>query len=97
LFDSPHELELRLRDPGQMLVNGRQGVGFAPRFRELPLQEFVEGPQVVYPPVLPCPDLAQITPQLHEASVSLMVRVLLPGQDLLDLGQYEQDPSAIEL
>src|ERR1019366_1697990 len=81
----------------QVLVDGHQVVGFPSRFRKPPCQELVKRLQVFEPPVLPCPHLAQIPAKLDETSVALCVFLLLPGQDLVDLGEDKQGSLAIEL
>src|SRR5487761_968709 len=86
-----------LRHLRQVLVNGHQVVRLATRIGEALLEEFVEGSELVKPPVLPGADLAKVAPQFHEFGVSLAFDACLPSENLLDLGQHEQGSLAIEL
>ena len=65
-------------------MDRHQVVGLPPRLRKPPLQKFVEGLQVLQPPVLPRPDLAEIAAQFHELGVALGLFPLLPRQNLVD-------------
>ena len=80
-----------------MFVDGHQVVGFAPRFRELPLQELIEGLQVVQASILSGANFTQIPAQIHEADVAFLATARFPRQDLVDLGQHKQGSPAIEL
>ncbi len=73
-----------------MLMNGHQVVSFPPGFGKPFLQELIEGFEIVEPPVLPGPDLAQVATELHKPGIALPIDGLLPAQDLIDLGQHEQ-------
>src|SRR5207245_5203467 len=53
--------------------------------------------QVLQPPVLSCAHFAQISSQLHKAGVFLRLFALLPGQDLIDFGEYELGSPTVEL
>src|SRR6266446_619606 len=79
-----------------MLVDRHQVIGFPTRFRKALLKKFIERLQVLQSPVLPCPNLAQVLPQLHKSRVLLQLFVLLPTQDLIDLAQDEDRPPAIQ-
>src|SRR6266849_10249653 len=79
-----------------MLVDRHQVIGFSTRFRKALLQKFIERLQVLQSPVLPCPDLAQVLPQLHKPRVLLLLFALLPTQDLIDLAQDEDRSPTIQ-
>jgi hypothetical protein len=64
-------------------------IRFAPGFGELLLEEFIEGRQVVHPPVLPGAHFAEVPAELNEACIALLLGPLFPGQDLIDLRQHE--------
>ena len=85
-----------LRDLRQILVDGHQVIGLPARFRESLLKELIKRFQVLQPPVLSCPNLAQILPELDEPHVPLLVLRLLPGENLIDLVKDKQGPPAIE-
>ena len=72
-------------------------VTLPPGLGELPPQKLVERLQRLEPPVLTRPHFAQLSSQFYEPGVPLGFRLPLPGQDLVDLGQNEQGPFAIEL
>src|SRR5713101_1632054 len=79
-----------------MLVDRHQVIGFSPRAGKALLQKFIERLQVLQSPVLPCPNLAQVLPQLHKPRVLLLLFGLLPAQDLIDLAQDEDRPPTIQ-
>src|SRR5713101_6964404 len=79
-----------------MLVDRHQVIGFSPRAGKALLQKFIERLQVLQSPVLPCPDLAQVLPQLHKPRVLLLLFALLPAQDLIDLAEDEDRPPTIQ-
>jgi len=60
-----------------MFMDGHQVVGLSPGFWELPLEELIEGLQIIEPPVLPGTDFAQITAQIDRARGSPGVLFLL--------------------
>ena len=72
-------------------------VSLPPGLREPPRQKLIKGLQFLQPPVLPRSHFTEISSQLHEPGVPFGLRPPLPGQDLVDLGQHEQGPLAIEL
>ena len=78
-------------------MDRHQVVSFPPRLREPPRQKLIERLQILQSPVLPRPHFTQVTSQFYEPGVPLSLRTSLPGQDLIDLGQHEQGPFAIEL
>src|SRR5690242_15727307 len=80
-----------------MFMYGHQVVGFAPRLREPPLQEIIEGRQLLEPPVLTRPHLTQITPKLNEASVLFRFLSPLPTEDLVNLRQHEHCTFLVQL
>src|SRR5580700_87422 len=82
---------------GQLLVDGHQVVGLASGLWELPLQELIERTDVVHPPVLPCPNLAQIAAEFDKLRIPFALRCLLPSQNLLDLREHKHRTPAIEL
>ena len=82
---------------GQILVDGHQVVGLPAGLGEALLQELIKRLQFLEPPVLSCPNLAQILPQFDKAHVALLFLGLLPGQDLVDLVQDKQSPPSIEI
>src|SRR6185369_4260829 len=81
----------------QVLMDRHEVVRLPPGLREPPRQKFVKGLQFLQPPVLTCPHFAQISPQFYKPGISLCFRAPLPSQDLVDFGQNEQSPFAIEL
>src|ERR1039458_9838657 len=91
------QLQFPLADWSQVLVDGHQVVGLASGFRELPLQELVERTDVVHPPVLSCPNLAEIAAEFDELRIPFSIGGLLPSQDLVDLREYKHGTPAIEL
>src|SRR5207302_716016 len=69
-FRPSHLLQILARFWRQMLVDGHQVVRLPSRFREPPRQELVKRSQVLQPPVLSSPHLAQISAQVDEAGVA---------------------------
>src|SRR5207249_4584814 len=81
----------------QVLKDGPEVISLTPRLRESPFQEFVEGFQVLQPPVLPRSNFTQITTKFDKASVPFRLLPLFPSQDFVDFGKHEQGSLAIEL
>src|SRR5271154_2562434 len=79
-----------------MFVNRKQVVGLSPRFGEPFFEEFVEGFEILEPPILPRSNLAEILSQFNKSLVAFVLLRLLPGQDLIDLPENNEGPSAIE-
>ncbi|MGA8073042.1 MAG: hypothetical protein WB995_06160, partial [Candidatus Acidiferrales bacterium] len=73
----PHRPQVGFRDLRQMFMDGHQVVGFAAGLREFPLQELIEGLQIIEAPVLPGTDFAQITARIDRARESPGVFFLL--------------------
>src|SRR5712691_2269118 len=86
-----------LRLGRQMLVNGHEVISLAPRFRKASCQKLVEGLQILQAPVLPRPHLAQVSSEFHKPGIALCLPPPLPCQNLIDLGEPEQGPLAIQL
>jgi hypothetical protein len=78
-------------------MDRHQVVCLPPRLRKPSRQKLVKGLQFLQPPVLPRPYFTQVSSQFNESGIPLGFRPSLPGQDLIDLGQNEQSPFAIEL
>src|ERR1017187_2510002 len=92
-----HFLQILPQLRRQVFVDGHQVVRLSSRLRKPLRQKLVKRLQVLQPPVLPCPHLAQIPAKLHEASVPLRLFLPFPSQDLVDLGQNKEGTLAIEL
>src|SRR5271157_3538351 len=71
--------------------------GLPSGLREPALQELIERLQVLQPPVLASPDFAQVLAEFYELGIALVLVPCLPGQDLVDLAEYNHGPAAIEL
>src|SRR6266513_5897358 len=78
-------------------MDRHQVIGFSSRFGKPPLQKLVKRFQVLQPPVLPRPHFAQIATELDKAGIFLRLFALLPSQDLIDLGEHEPSPLAVQL
>src|SRR5271168_3794635 len=83
--------------PGQLLVNCHQVIRLPPALGEFLLQKLIKRLQIVHPPVLTGPHLAQVAAKLHKTGVSLLLRRPFPVQNLIDLFQYEQGATVIQL
>src|SRR5579872_6299356 len=86
-----------LRHPRQVLVNRHQVISLTTRVREAFLEEFIEGAELVKPPVLSCPNLAEVAPEIDEFPIPFALHPFLPSQDLLNPGEHKQGSPAIEL
>src|SRR5437899_3641141 len=82
---------------GQVFMDRHQVIGFSSRFGKPPLQKLVKRFQVLQPPVLPRPHFAQIATELDKTGIFLRLFALLPSQDLIDLGEHEPSPLAVQL
>src|ERR1700732_5341621 len=80
-----------------MLVDLHEVVSLPSGLRKPPRQKLIKRLQFLQPPVLPRPYFTQVSSQLYEPGVPLGFRPALAGQELVDLGQNEQGPFAIEL
>src|ERR1017187_818701 len=81
----------------KLMTNPFQVVRLSSRFREPPRQELVKRTQILQPPVLSRPNLAQIPAEIDKAGVALCLFLFFPRQDLVDLGEDKQCSLAIEL
>src|SRR5215472_3093059 len=79
-----------------MLMDSEQVVGFPSGLREALLEEFIEGFQVLEPPILAGSYLAEILAQFDEALVAFVLFGLFPGQDLINLPEDQECSLAIE-
>src|SRR5215469_14363491 len=77
-------------------MDSEQVIRFSPGFWKTLLQEFIEGFQILEPPVLSGSHLAEILAQFDEALVAFVLLGLLPGQDLINFPQDQERSLAIE-
>src|SRR6185437_905031 len=89
--------ELLLRNLDQLLVNGHEVVGFSAGLGEAFFKELVKRGQVLEPPVLSCPHLAEVLSQLDKAHIPLLFFSPFPSEDLVNLVQDQQSAPSVEI
>src|SRR5882762_5490937 len=79
------QFQFPLADGSQVFVDGHQVIRLAPGLWELSFEELIKRTNVVHPPVLSCPNLAQIAAQFDKLRIPFADGCLLPSQNLIDL------------
>ena len=90
-------LETKHREISRQLLGEIASGKYGPDGRLPSEAQLVKRFQVLQPPVLPGPDFAEISSEFHKPGIYLRFLALLPGQDLIDLGEHELSSPAIEL
>src|SRR6185369_12131476 len=96
-FGPTNSLELGLRNPRQLFMDSHQVISLASGFGELLFQKLVKRRQVVQPPILSGTHLTQVAAEFYESHIPLLIRILLPCQNLIDLRENDKSPAPIEL
>src|SRR5438105_15924768 len=80
-----------------MFVDRHEVVRLPARLREPPFQKIIERLQVLDPPILTRPHLAQISTKFYELGVATHLYPLLPSKDLVDLPEHKPSSLGVEL